>query len=78
MSSESQASYIRAVKCLGTKPSSLQTRFALRLYDDFQYVHATILRQIHLTAVFLPCESVLTMRASCKEGKQGKVVFIDR
>ncbi|PLW21712.1 hypothetical protein PCASD_12905 [Puccinia coronata f. sp. avenae] len=51
---ESQASYIKAVKCLTTKPTTLRTRFRLRHYDDFQYVHSTLYMQVHFVARFLP------------------------
>ncbi|KAG0142684.1 hypothetical protein CROQUDRAFT_49975 [Cronartium quercuum f. sp. fusiforme G11] len=50
----SQISYIKAVKCLGTKPSRLSTEFQLRRYDDFQYVHASLQGEIHFVAQFLP------------------------
>ncbi|POW01610.1 hypothetical protein PSHT_12439, partial [Puccinia striiformis] len=45
LSRESQASYLKAVKCLTTKPTTLRTRFRLRHYDDFQYVHSTLYMQ---------------------------------
>lgn len=54
LSRETQASYIRAVKCLTTKPTTLRTRFRLRRYDDFQYVHSTLYMQVHFVARFLP------------------------
>ncbi|MBW0532115.1 hypothetical protein O181_071830 [Austropuccinia psidii MF-1] len=54
LSSSSQASYIRAVKCLTTRPSRLRTRYNLRHYDDFQYIHSTLYFQIHFVARFLP------------------------
>lgn len=54
LSRASQASYIKAVKCLTTKPATLRTRFRLRRYDDFQYVHSTLYMQVHFVARFLP------------------------
>ncbi|KAA1102057.1 hypothetical protein PGT21_035558 [Puccinia graminis f. sp. tritici] len=54
LSRETQASYIKAVKCLTTKPATLRTRFRLRRYDDFQYVHSTLYMQVHFVARFLP------------------------
>ncbi|KNZ48044.1 uncharacterized protein VP01_594g1 [Puccinia sorghi] len=54
LSRETQASYIAAVKCLTTRPTTLRTRFRLRRYDDFQYVHSTLYMQIHFVARFLP------------------------
>ncbi|KAH9464917.1 hypothetical protein Pst134EB_004417 [Puccinia striiformis f. sp. tritici] len=54
LSRESQASYLKAVKCLTTKPTTLRTRFRLRHYDDFQYVHSTLYMQVHFVARFLP------------------------
>jgi len=54
LSRETQASYIAAVKCLTTRPATLRTRFRLRRYDDFQYVHSTLYMQIHFVARFLP------------------------
>ncbi|KAH6662768.1 hypothetical protein B0J14DRAFT_553656 [Halenospora varia] len=49
--------YIRAVKCLATKPSRLN--LTTTLYDDFPYIHDKVFSEIHITgneavAVFLP------------------------
>ncbi|KAG0148853.1 hypothetical protein CROQUDRAFT_376461 [Cronartium quercuum f. sp. fusiforme G11] len=56
---QTQEAFLTAFKCLGTKPSSIlgaNTTVALRLFDDFNYVHSSLLDQIHFTAVFLACE----------------------
>ncbi|EGG04573.1 uncharacterized protein MELLADRAFT_37328 [Melampsora larici-populina 98AG31] len=54
LSQEARISYIKAVKCLATKPSRLGKNFNLRRYDDFQYVHSNSQGQIHFVAQFLP------------------------
>lgn len=54
MSQEARTSYIKAVKCLATKPSRLGTSLNLRRYDDFQAVHSSSQGQIHFVAQFLP------------------------
>ncbi|KNZ44056.1 uncharacterized protein VP01_953g4 [Puccinia sorghi] len=54
MDRQSQMSYISAVKCLLSKPSTLQPGSDRRLYDDFVYVHDRSRNRIHWTASFLP------------------------
>ncbi|PLW16161.1 hypothetical protein PCASD_12412 [Puccinia coronata f. sp. avenae] len=49
-----QKSYIDAVKCLLSKPSTLQPGTNRRRYDDFVYVHDRSRTTVHWTAPFLP------------------------
>ncbi|KAI0490216.1 Di-copper centre-containing protein [Xylaria cf. heliscus] len=45
-------SYVKAVQCLATKPSSIGLNTTL--YDDFPYVHSKMDTSIHFVAAFLP------------------------
>ncbi|KAI1804823.1 Di-copper centre-containing protein [Daldinia bambusicola] len=52
LSTDERNSYISAVKCLTTKPSTLGLNTTL--YDDFPYVHNALNDDIHFVASFLP------------------------
>ncbi|EGG12889.1 uncharacterized protein MELLADRAFT_30131, partial [Melampsora larici-populina 98AG31] len=54
MARADQKSYLSAVKCLMTKPSTLKPRSNLRLYDDFESVHDRSRPNVHWVAQFLP------------------------
>ncbi|KAH9819102.1 hypothetical protein DFH28DRAFT_1219089 [Melampsora americana] len=54
MARADQKSYLSAVKCLLTKPSTLQPNSKLRLYDDFESVHDRSRPNVHWVAQFLP------------------------
>ncbi|KAI9055050.1 hypothetical protein LZ554_000016 [Drepanopeziza brunnea f. sp. 'monogermtubi'] len=49
---DEQISYVAAVKCLTTKPSTFS--LSSPLYDDFAYVHNQLNNEVHLVASFLP------------------------
>ncbi|QRV83553.1 tyrosinase [Ceratobasidium sp. AG-Ba] len=49
-----QQNYIAAVKCLRTKPSTVNLNEGATLYDDFTTVHLRLASQIHFVAQFLP------------------------
>lgn len=56
---EDRKAFISALKCLATQPSSItgaKTPIPLRLFDDFNFVHSSLVRKTHFTAMFLPCE----------------------
>ncbi|OTB16984.1 hypothetical protein K445DRAFT_21175 [Daldinia sp. EC12] len=52
LSTDERNSYINAVKCLATKPSTLG--LTTTQYDDFAYTHNALNDDIHFVASFLP------------------------